>query len=150
MRCKTSKLFNYVSFQAMLNIILTVHCPEFYRCTASKTIYSRDDLLMMLAVSVLGIICWPCLRFLAIFGMGLRHRRCFTTIRQWILQWISDTNDKHYMIFSVSAWHIWEAQHAVRNGEVMMHPCHVLEKIKVYVDMILHHTFKTKVRFGDY
>jgi hypothetical protein len=65
------------------------------------------------------------------------NRRFFTSIWQWLFQWISDANDKHARIFYVSAWHIWISDVSMLSiGD------------QSFFYMILQHTFKTKVRFG--
>ena len=45
-------------------------------------------------------------------------------------------------LLTVTLWHIWEARNSARNGENVMHPRMIVEKVKAYVEMILLHIFK--------
>jgi hypothetical protein len=77
------------------------------------------------------------------FGVRL-NRKSFVHAKQWLLEWILHANDVHAMVFAFPVWHILEARNDVRNGGNMSHPCRIVEKIKGYVDMTLHHSSKTK------
>jgi hypothetical protein len=79
----------------------------------------------------------------AAFGVRL-NRKSFVHAKQWLLEWILHANDVHAMVFAFPVWHILEARNDVRNGGNMSHPCRIVEKIKGYVDMTLHHSSKTK------
>lgn len=68
----------------------------------------------------------------------------FVNMRQWLLDWLTEASDVDATVFTVCIWHIWEARNGARNGETMMHPRRVAEKIKAYVEMIMQFTFKSK------
>lgn len=46
------------------------------------------------------------------------------------------------MVFAVTIWHLWEARNSIRNGENMLHPHRISEKVKAYAEMIMLHSFK--------
>ena len=79
-------------------------------------------------------------------------KRCFgikckiqylPSIKQWLFDFLDGVTDEDATVFTITAWHIWEARNAVRNGENLTHPNRVAEKVKTYVQMALMHLFKS-------
>ena len=79
-------------------------------------------------------------------------KRCFgikckiqylPSIKQWLFDFLDGATDEDATVFTITAWHIWEARNAVRNGENLTHPNRVAEKVKTYVQMALMHLFKS-------
>lgn len=66
----------------------------------------------------------------------------FTNIKLWLMDFLEKATDNEAIIFTVTAWHIWEARNDTRNGIPMPHPRYVAETSKAYVEMILMHNTK--------
>ena len=73
--------------------------------------------------------------------------RCKTqylaSIKQWLFDFLDGATDEEATVFTITAWHIWEARNAIRNGEKHIHPNRVAERAKAYAQMALLHLFKS-------
>lgn len=71
-------------------------------------------------------------------------KRCFVirckiqylaSIKQWLFDFLDGATDEEAMVFTITAWHIWEPRNAVCNGENHVHPNVVAERMKAYVQV---------------
>jgi hypothetical protein len=63
-------------------------------------------------------------------------------MKQWLFDFLDDASDEYATIFTITAWHVWEARNAIRNGENTVHPKVIAERAKDYVQMVLLYLFK--------
>jgi len=75
------------------------------------------------------------------FGLKLKFQY-FISTKHWLFDFLAVASEEEATILTVTLWHIWEARNSARNGEDVMHPQMIVEKVKVYVEMILLHIFK--------
>jgi hypothetical protein len=61
--------------------------------------------------------------------------------RSWLFDFLLSCTKREATILAIAFWHIWEARNTVRNGEAEIHPRCWVEKILIYVDMVLLHHF---------
>jgi hypothetical protein len=74
------------------------------------------------------------------YNIHLR-RKFFTSSKTWLFEFLSRSSDKECTVLAVAIWHLWLARNGARNGEVMMHPHCVAERVKAYVEMIELYVF---------
>lgn len=70
-------------------------------------------------------------------------RNGFSTMRQWIFDFLKRGSSHANTLLAVTFWHIWEARNNTKNNNGTVHPQRVVIKILSYVDMILKHNTKT-------
>jgi hypothetical protein len=69
-------------------------------------------------------------------------RKNFSSMKQWLLDFIGRSNDPQATTLVVTFWHIWEARNETRNSDVKPNPSRTVGKILAYVDLIQQHLFK--------
>jgi hypothetical protein len=70
------------------------------------------------------------------------QRGKFVNARDWIFHYLDRSSGIGCTVLAVTMWHLWDARNGVRNGDMLMNPNSLADKIKAYVGMIEQHLLK--------
>jgi ribonuclease HI len=70
-------------------------------------------------------------------------RQQFTSTKVWTLDFLERSSEMQTTAMMVTMWHIWEARNKVQEGETMLHPKSIAEKVLAYIQMIATHLYQT-------
>jgi len=62
----------------------------------------------------------------------------FISPKQWLWEFLANASDEEATILTLIIWHIWDNRNGVRNGENIVHPFRIVEKIKAYIQVVMH------------
>lgn len=65
--------------------------------------------------------------------------RFFRTPHQWLFNILNRSADIQATAITIMIWHLWEARNGARNADGFLHPKRIVEKTRVYVDMVVQH-----------
>jgi hypothetical protein len=73
------------------------------------------------------------------------QRKHFTSPRVWTLDFLDRCNDMEATAMLVTLWHIWDARNSAREGDQMVHPRVVADKVLACIQMIATHLYKPSI-----
>jgi hypothetical protein len=65
------------------------------------------------------------------------NRKCFTSCKTWLAEFLTHNGDKQATVLAVTFWHIWDARNKLREEGCTVNPLNIAVKIKAYVELIL-------------
>jgi hypothetical protein len=72
------------------------------------------------------------------------RRKYFTSTKTWTLDFLERCSPMQATVLMVTMWHIWDARNKIREGEPLMHPNSIAQKVLAYIQMIATHLYKTE------
>jgi hypothetical protein len=76
-------------------------------------------------------------------------RQGLVNAKQWFTEFIQRETAANATTLAVTCWHLWQARNDARNMEKHISPISVATKVLAYVEPIMTHLFKVKLKKGN-